>query len=54
MKTYCVIDAWSAKDLEDQLCDAAILGYELKFYQSFKDGRMTNEKHFAILEKEAP
>ncbi len=53
MKEYKIIESWDVANLSGQINEFAKKGYELKFYQCHKDGNVTNEKHFAIMEKDA-
>lgn len=51
MKEYKAFESWNTDELEATLNEYAKQGYVLTFYQSHKDGNMTNEKHFAVMEK---
>lgn len=48
---YKVIEAWTTEELEMKLNDYAKQGFVLKSHQTHKDGNLTNEKHFVIMER---
>lgn len=52
MKEYKAYECWNIEELESTLNRQAKEGFELKFYHCHRDGNVTNEKHFIVMEKE--